>query len=152
VHPGGRRGGRRAAALSGVAGRRPVARAGAESPPAAGAAARATGAEVGAAGLGLAATPPCAFASAPSSSTAMTSPTATVAPDCFRTRVMTPADGAGTATVAFSLSTSTTGSSTPTASPSFFSQAPMVACVMDSPSDGTRSSMGMSSISWRSRD
>jgi hypothetical protein len=74
----------------------------------------------------------------------MTSPTATFDPCGFRMRRSTPAAGAGSATVAFSLSTSTSGSSAATGSPSLFSQAPMVACVMDSPSAGTRSSMAMS--------
>ena len=68
-----------------------------------------------------------------------------MSPVRFKTRLSTPAAGAGTATVAFSLSTSTSGSSTWTRSPSFLSQAPMVACVTDSPSDGTFSWIDMSS-------
>ncbi len=54
----------------------------------------------------------------------MTSPTATVAPVGFRIFPSTPAAGDGIATVAFSLSTSTTGSSRATTSPSFLSHTP----------------------------
>jgi len=71
----------------------------------------------------------------------MVSPTATVSPERFAMRRSTPAAGAGSATVAFSLSTSTSGSSAWTGSPSFLSHAPMVAWVTDSPSDGTLSSI-----------
>jgi hypothetical protein len=78
-----------------------------------------------------------ACAAAPSSSSPIVSPTATVSPLLRSTLRRTPAAGAGSATVAFSLSTSTSGSSAWTGSPSRFSHAPTVACVTDSPSDGT---------------
>ncbi len=79
----------------------------------------------------------------PSSSSPITSPMATVSPVFLITFRSTPAAGAGSDTVAFSLSTSTSGSSTWTGSPSFLSQAPRVASVMDSPSDGTLSWIDM---------
>jgi hypothetical protein len=53
----------------------------------------------------------------------------------------TPADGAGTSIVTLSVSSSTKGSSTATASPAFLNQRPMVASVTDSPSVGTRISV-----------
>src|SRR5882724_8008646 len=52
-----------------------------------------------------------------------------------------PADGAGTSIVTLSVSSSTKGSSTATASPAFLNQRPMVASVTDSPSVGTRISV-----------
>jgi hypothetical protein len=55
-----------------------------------------------------------------------------------------PADGAGTSMVTLSVSSSTNGSSTATASPAFLNQRPMVASVTDSPSVGTRISIMMS--------
>src|SRR5271157_2080723 len=50
----------------------------------------------------------------------------------------TPAAGAGTSIVTLSVSSSTKGSSTATASPVFLNHLPMVASVTDSPSVGTR--------------
>src|SRR5262249_35582623 len=53
----------------------------------------------------------------------------------------TPADGAGTSIVTLSVSSSTSGSSTATASPAFLNHLPMVASVTDSPRVGTRISV-----------
>jgi hypothetical protein len=50
----------------------------------------------------------------------------------------TPAAGAGTSIVTLSVSSSTSGSSTATASPGCLNHLPMVASVTDSPSVGTR--------------
>src|SRR5262249_8477124 len=49
--------------------------------------------------------------------------------------------GAGTSIVTLSVSSSTSGSSTATASPAFLNHLPMVASVTDSPSVGTRMSV-----------
>src|SRR5713226_6367272 len=71
-------------------------------------------------------------------------PTATVSPSLAMISPSVPADGAGTSIVTLSVSSSTRGSSTATASPAFLNQRPMVASVTDSPSVGTRISV----IGW----
>src|ERR1700761_9010099 len=83
------------------------------------------------------------FAAAPAPSEIMPSsaPTATVSPSLAAISPSTPADGAGTSIVTLSVSSSTKGSSTATASPAFLNQRPMVASVTDSPSVGTRISV-----------
>src|SRR5438874_4281475 len=68
-------------------------------------------------------------------------PTATVSPSLAAISPSTPAEGAGTSMVTLSVSSSTKGSSTATASPAFLNQRPMVASVTDSPSVGTRVSV-----------
>src|SRR5215216_1152635 len=68
-------------------------------------------------------------------------PTATVSPSLAAISPSTPADGAGTSMVTLSVSSSTSGSSTATASPAFLNQRPIVASVTDSPSVGTRISV-----------
>src|SRR3954463_6665628 len=68
-------------------------------------------------------------------------PTATVSPSLATISPSVPADGAGTSMVTLSVSSSTKGSSTATASPAFLNQRPMVASVTDSPSVGTRISV-----------
>ena len=68
-------------------------------------------------------------------------PTATVSPSLATISPSVPADGAGTSMVTLSVSSSTSGSSTATASPAFLNQRPMVASVTDSPSVGTRISV-----------
>src|SRR4051812_14201102 len=65
-------------------------------------------------------------------------PTATVSPSLAAMSDSTPAAGAGTSIVTLSVSSSTNGSSTATASPGFLNHLPMVASVTDSPSVGTR--------------
>src|SRR4029079_9117864 len=91
---------------------------------AAGAAALAAGAAAGFA----------AAAAAPSLIWPSSAPTATVSPSLAAISPSTPADGAGTSMVTLSVSSSTKGSSTATASPAFLNQRPMVASVTDSPS------------------
>ena len=56
---------------------------------------------------------------------------------------MVPDVGAGSSTVALSLSISTIESSAATASPSCFFHVPTITSVIDSPTSGTFSSMGM---------
>src|SRR3954468_22502529 len=68
-------------------------------------------------------------------------PTATVSPSLATISPSVPADGAGTSMVTLSVSSSTNGSSTATASPAFLNQRPIVASVTDSPSVGTRISV-----------
>ena len=68
-------------------------------------------------------------------------PTATVSPSLATMSPSVPAEGAGTSIVTLSVSSSTRGSSTATASPAFLNQRPMVASVTDSPSVGTRISV-----------
>src|SRR5256714_11848363 len=68
-------------------------------------------------------------------------PTATVSPSLAVISPRVPADGAGTSMVTLSVSSSTSGSSTATASPAFLNQRPIVASVTDSPSVGTRISV-----------
>src|SRR4051812_22607713 len=107
---------------------------------AAGAGAGAAGAAaLGAAAAGAAAglAPPVA----PSLICPSSAPTATVSPSLAAISPSTPADGAGTSIVTLSVSSSTNGSSTATASPAFLNQRPMVASVTDSPSVGTRISV-----------
>src|SRR4051812_585076 len=87
----------------------------------------------GAAAAGLAAGAPAPSLIWPSSA-----PTATVSPSLAATSDNTPAAGAGTSIVTLSVSSSTNGSSTATASPGFLNHLPMVASVTDSPSVGTR--------------
>src|SRR5258708_6469465 len=92
------------------------------------------------AGAGLAAT-------APSEIWPSKAPTATVSPSLATISPSVPAEGAGTSMVTLSVSSSTSGSSTATASPAFLNQRPMVASVTDSPSVGTRISVIVSSLS-----
>jgi hypothetical protein len=80
-------------------------------------------------------------AAAPSLICPSSAPTATVSPSLAAISPSTPADGAGTSMVTLSVSSSTRGSSTATASPAFLNQRPMVASVTDSPSVGTRISV-----------
>src|SRR5262245_16402943 len=75
-----------------------------------------------------------------------TAPTATVLPCGTLISDSTPALGAGTSTVTLSVSSSTRGSSTATASPGFLNHCPTVASVTDSPSAGTVISMAMSHL------
>src|ERR1700686_2136823 len=96
------------------------------------------GAPAGAA-AGLAAAPAAPSLICPSSA-----PTATVSPSLAAISPSVPADGAGTSMVTLSVSSSTKGSSTATASPAFLNQRPMGASVTDSPSVGTRISV----IGW----
>src|SRR5450755_2448675 len=98
--------------------------------------AAAAAALAGAAAAGLAAAP-----AAPSLICPSRAPTATVSPSLAMMSPSTPADGAGTSMVTLSVSSSTKGSSTATASPAFLNQRPMVASVTDSPSVGTRISV-----------
>src|SRR5450432_367277 len=88
---------------------------------------------------GLAAAP-----AAPSLICPSKAPTATVSPSLAMISPSVPAEGAGTSIVTLSVSSSTKGSSTATASPAFLNQRPMVASVTDSPSVGTRISV----IGW----
>src|SRR5581483_6111891 len=74
---------------------------------------------------------------APSLIDPSTEPTATVAPCGTLISASTPAAGAGTSSVTLSVSSSTRGSSTLTASPGFLNHWPTVASVTDSPSAGT---------------
>src|SRR5882724_7566016 len=104
----------------------------------AGAAAAGGGAAGLAAGAGAAA---AGLAPAPSVIMPSSAPTATVSPSLAAISPSTPADGAGTSIVTLSVSSSTKGSSTATASPAFLNQRPMVASVTDSPSVGTRMSV-----------
>src|SRR6202012_3582708 len=82
-----------------------------------------------------------AAAAAPSLICPSKAPTATVSPSFAAISPSVPADGAGTSMVTLSVSSSTNGSSTATASPAFLNQRPMVASVTDSPSVGTRISV-----------
>src|SRR6478735_10119450 len=100
----------------------------------------AAGAAVGAGGLTGAAAG-LAAAVAPSLICPSSAPTATVSPSFAVISPSVPADGAGTSIVTLSVSSSTSGSSTATASPAFLNQRPMVASVTDSPSVGTRISV-----------
>src|SRR3978361_2321398 len=68
-------------------------------------------------------------------------PTATVSPSLATISPSVPADGAGTSIVTLSVSSSTSGSSTATASPAFLNHLPIVASVTDSPRVGTRISV-----------
>jgi hypothetical protein len=101
----------------------------------------ATGAAAGAAALAGAAAAGLAPPAAPSLICPSSAPTATVSPSLAAISPSTPADGAGTSMVTLSVSSSTNGSSTATASPAFLNQRPMVASVTDSPSVGTRISV-----------
>src|SRR5215213_5694127 len=104
---------------------------------AAAAAAGAAAAGAGAAALAGAAAGFAAGAAAPSLIWPSKAPTATVSPSLAMMSPRTPAEGAGTSMVTLSVSSSTSGSSTATASPAFLNQRPMVASVTDSPSVGT---------------
>src|ERR1700730_2256232 len=95
----------------------------------------------GAAGFAGAAAGFAAAPAAPSLICPNRAPTATVSPSFAEISPSTPADGAGTSIVTLSVSSSTNGSSTATASPAFLNQRPMVASVTDSPSVGTRISV-----------
>src|SRR5581483_8556689 len=103
---------------------------------AAGAAAAGAGAAAGLAGAAAGFAAPAPSVIWPSSA-----PTATVVPSAAIISLSVPADGAGTSMVTLSVSSSTKGSSTATASPAFLNQRPMVASVTDSPSVGTRISV-----------
>src|SRR6201991_4051997 len=109
------------------------------------AAAAATGAAGGgAAGAAALAGAGAGFAAAPAPPSLIcpsSAPTATVSPSLTVISPRIPADGAGTSMVTLSVSSSTSGSSTATASPAFLNQRPMVASVTDSPSVGTRISV-----------
>ena len=80
---------------------------------------------------------------APSSIDPNTEPMATVVPCCTLMSPNMPAAGAGTSTVTLSVSSSTSGSSALTVSPGFLNHWPTVASVTDSPSAGTRISIGI---------
>src|SRR5581483_6113908 len=98
----------------------------------------------GAAAAGLAAGAGAAAGLAPAAPSLIwpsSAPTATVSPSLAAISLSTPADGAGTSMVTLSVSSSTNGSSTATASPAFLNQRPMVASVTDSPRVGTRISV-----------
>src|SRR5258705_1694671 len=75
----------------------------------------------------------------------MTSPTFAFSPFFLRTRVTVPAAGAGSSTVTLSVSMTTTAPSFSTAWPSGTSPSPICTSVMDSPTDGTFSSIGIDS-------
>src|SRR6478735_1501376 len=107
----------------------------------------AAGAAVGAGGLTGAAAG-LAAAVAPSLICPSSAPTATVSPSFAVISPSVPADGAGTSIVTLSVSSSTSGSSTATASPAFLNQRPMVASVTDSPSVGTRISIMVYFLKW----
>src|SRR5450755_4144031 len=106
-----------------------------------GAAAAGGGGAAGAAALAGAAAGLAAAPAAPSWICPSNAPTATVSPSLAVISPSVPADGAGTSMVTLSVSSSTKGSSTATASPAFLNQRPMVASVTDSPSVGTRISV-----------
>src|SRR5438034_1657559 len=74
----------------------------------------------------------------------MTSPTFAVSPGFFRSSVIVPAAGAGSSMEAFSLSSTTTGSSRWTESPFCLSQLPISTSETDSPAAGILSSIGIS--------
>ena len=75
--------------------------------------------------------------SSPGSPTrAITSPTSTVSSSSKRISVSTPATGEGISVSTLSVETSSSGSSTSTVSPTFFSQVVIVPSVTDSPSSG----------------
>src|SRR5258707_14805227 len=88
------------------------------------------------AAAGLAAAP-----AAPSLICPSNAPTATVSPSLAAISLNVPAEGAGTSMVTLSVSSSTRGSSTATASPAFLNQRPMVSSSTDSPIEGTRISV-----------
>src|SRR5437899_8869558 len=96
----------------------------------------AAGAALAGAAAGLEAAP-----AAPSLICPSNAPTATVSPSLATMSPSVPADGAGTSMVTLSVSSSTSGSSTATASPAFLNQRPIVASVTDLPSVGTRMSV-----------
>jgi len=73
-------------------------------------------------------------------------PIATVSPSFAEISASVPAAGAGTSIVTLSVSSSTSGSSTETASPGCLNHLPMVASVTDSPSVGTRMSAMISPL------
>ena len=95
----------------------------------------------------LSAAMPCVLAAAgfagalPSAICPSSAPTATVSPSLATSSASVPAEGAGTSMVTLSVSSSTSGSSTDTASPGFLNHFPIVASVTDSPSVGTRISV-----------
>src|SRR5436853_1857498 len=108
------------------------------------AAAGAGAAEDGGGGAALLAGAAAGFAAAPPAPSLIcpsNAPTATVSPSLATMSPSVPAEGAGTSIVTLSVSSSTRGSSTATASPAFLNQRPMVASVTDSPSVGTRISV-----------
>ena len=94
-----------------------------------------------AAAAGFAAT----VATAPSLINASSAPMPSVAPVSALISARTPAAGDGSSCVALSVSNSTSGSSTFTASPGFFSHLPTVTSAMLSPSAGTLISIAMKS-------
>src|ERR1700761_8639346 len=109
----------------------------------------AAGGGAAAAGLAGAAAGFAAAPAAPSVICPSSAPTATVSPSLAVISPKVPAEGAGTSIVTLSVSSSTNGSSTATASPAFLNQRPMVASVTDSPSVGTRISVMVSFSSLR---
>ncbi len=90
---------------------------------------------------GSAALPAAARAPAPWSICPSSAPMATVSPSLATISDKTPAAGAGTSIVTFSVSSSTSGSSAATTSPGCLNHFPIVASVTDSPSVGTRISV-----------
>ncbi len=89
--------------------------------------------------------PPCSpDAAEPSPMTARSAPTGTVSSSLTRISCSTPATGEGISVSTLSVETSSSGSSTATVSPTFFSQRVTVPSVTDSPRAGmvTRSDMG----------
>src|SRR3984893_16549183 len=115
--------------------------AGGVSAAAVGAAAAGGGGAAEAVGLAGAVAGLAAAPAAPSLICPSNAPTATVSPSLAAISLNVPAEGAGTSIVTLSVSSSTNGSSTATASPAFLNQRPMVASVTDSPSVGTRISV-----------
>ena len=73
----------------------------------------------------------------------ITSPTTAFSPLAFSTLMIVPDAGAGSSTVALSLSISTIDSSAATTSPSCFFHTPIITSVIDSPTSGTFSSIAM---------
>ncbi len=78
---------------------------------------------------------------------AMISSTEAVCPDDLRIFVIVPDSGAGTSSVALSVSMVTTSSSRSTKSPSFLSQSPISTWEIDSPTAGTLSSIDTADLS-----
>src|SRR5450755_1597188 len=99
------------------------------------------GASAGLAAGGAAAATGLADAVAPSLIWPRIAPTPTVSPFLAAISPSTPAAGAGTSSVTLSVSNSTNGSSTATASPGCLNHLPTVASVTDSPRVGTRMSV-----------
>src|SRR5690625_3571487 len=105
----------------------------------------AAGASAASAAAGAAASAGSAGVSAtsPSSMWATASPISALSPSAFSSFTTVPEAGAGISSVALSVSISTTGSSRRTVSPSFFSHVPMNTSAIDSPTDGTLTSIAI---------